>query len=71
MEEINNLRLYRYDAVKMVKSIRRSMRRGKVTPWGELTPKRPFNNRKRTAGRNQQLLKENMYGQLKARQYSL
>lgn len=67
MEEINNLRLYRYDAVKMVKSIRRSMRRGKVTPGGELAPKRPFNNRKRTAGREEQLLRERIYGQVRAR----
>lgn len=67
MEEINNLRLYRYDAVKMVKSIRRSMRRGKVTPGGELAPERPFNNRKRTAGREEQLLRERIYEQVRAR----
>lgn len=71
MEEIDNPGLYGYDAVKMVRSIGRSMRRGKVTPWGEPAPGRPFNNRKRAAGRNQQLLKENIYGQLEAGQYSL
>lgn len=66
-----NVDLASYEAVKVFKSVRRAQSRGHVTPWGTIAPKRPFNNRKRTAGRNQQLLKENIYGQLKAGQYSL
>lgn len=61
------INLATFDAVRVVKSIRRAQKRGKVTPWGVLAPKRPFNNRKRTAGREQQLLQEKLYGQVRAR----
>lgn len=61
------INLITFDAVKVVRSVRRAQKRGKVTPWGVLAPKRPFNNRKRTAGREQQLLQEKLYGQVRAR----
>lgn len=59
--------LHTYEGVKLFKSVRRAMKRGLVTPQGIVAPKRPFNNRKRTSGREQQLLKERIYGQVRAR----
>ena len=44
MEE---LYLGTYEAVSKFKSVRRAQRRGLVTPYGSIAPKRPFNNRKR------------------------
>ena len=64
MEE---LYLGTYEAVSKFKSVRRAQRRGLVTPYGNIAPKRPFNNRKRTLGREFQLKKENIYGQIKQR----
>ena len=56
-----------YSAVGKYKSIRRAIRKGQVTHWGEEVPKRPFNNRKRTDGREMQITKERIYGQLTGR----
>lgn len=56
-----------YSAVGKYKSIRRAIRKGHVTSWGEEVPKRPFNNRKRTSGRKLQISKEKVYGELKYR----
>ncbi len=55
------LNLAIYSAVPRFKSIRRSIKRGHVTPWGEEYPKRPFNNKRRTPGRNMQLIKQKIY----------
>ena len=61
------LHLATYNAVSKHKSIRRAIRKGQVTRWGEEVPKRPFNNRKRTDGREMQITKERIYGQLTGR----
>ena len=61
------LHLATYNAVSKHKSIRRAIRKGQVTHWGEEVPKRPFNNRKRTDGRELQITKERIYGQLTGR----
>lgn len=61
------LHLATYNAVSKHKSIRRAIRKGQVTHWGEEVPKRPFNNRKRTDGREMQITKERIYGQLTGR----
>lgn len=61
------LHLAIYSAVGKYKSIRRAIRRGHVVSWGEEVPKRPFNNRKRTCGRELQITKEKIYGELKYR----
>ena len=61
------LHLATYNAVSKHKSIRRAIRKGHVTSWGEEVPKRPFNNRKRTSGRELQITKEKIYGELKYR----
>lgn len=47
------------------KSIYRAIRRGHITETGFVIPKRPFNNRKRTAGRELEIQKESIYDQLK------
>lgn len=56
-----------YSAVGKYRSIGRAIRKGHVTSWGEEVPKRPFNNRKRTSGRELQISKEKIYGELKYR----
>ena len=61
------LHLAIYSAVGKYKSIRRAIRKGQVTHWGEEVPKRPFNNRKRTDGKELQITKERIYGQLTGR----
>lgn len=43
--------LLRVAASKRVKSINRAIKRNRVTPQGELAPKRPFNNRANTSTR--------------------
>lgn len=61
------LRLVVYNAVNKFRSIRRAIRKGHVTSWGEVIPKRPFNNSKRTKGRKIQKEKERIYEQLQYR----
>lgn len=61
-----NLKIF--DGVSKFKSIRRAMRRGLVTPWGRVAPKRPFNNRSRVKGtRPMEEWKERLYGQLRGK----
>lgn len=64
MEELH---LGTFEATSKFKSIRRAQRRGHVTPFGIIAPKRPFNNRCRTLGRSLQKNKENIYEQIKQR----
>jgi len=40
-----------FEAVSKYKSVARAMRRGDVTKYGTLVPKRPFNNRANTSNR--------------------
>lgn len=40
-----------FDAVSKYKSVARAMRRGDVTKFGTIAPKRPFNNRANTSKR--------------------
>lgn len=54
-----------FDAVGKFKSVRRAIKRGHVSPLGEVYPKRPFNNRKPTPGRKFNEDKKNIYGQIK------
>lgn len=55
------LHLANYSCVSRFKSVRRAMRRGLLTEFGSIAPKRPFNSRKRTRGRKFQLIKERYY----------
>lgn len=61
------LHLRTYDAVKRFKSVRRAIRRGRVSLDGVIYPKRPFNNAKHKKGSlNDE--KKRIYEQLKHRQ---
>lgn len=65
--ENNILHLRTYEAVKRLKSVRRAIRRGHVSPDGVIYPKRPFNNAKHKKGSlNDE--KKRIYEQLKHRQ---
>lgn len=66
---MDNLYLRTYEAVKEFKSVRRAIRRGKVTEQGWIAPKRPFNNRGNSStrgvhSRKENEFKKNMYGQI-------
>lgn len=50
-----------YEAVRRFKSVRRAIRRGHVSPYGEIYPKRPFGNTNTKMNR----IKRQIYGQLK------
>lgn len=53
-----------YQAVSKFRSIRRAIRRGKMDLYtGIIFPKRPFNNRSTTIGRNHNELKKRVYEQ--------
>ena len=58
-----SLRLF--GAVRKFKSVKRAMRRGHVSPIGEVYPKRPFSNKKPTKGREINEFKKVIYGRLK------
>ena len=67
MGEVKKPYLATFEAIGKYKSIGRAIIRGHVTSWGEEIPRRPFNNRKRTLGREFQNTKEQIYEQLKHR----
>lgn len=54
-----------FEGVKKFKSIRRAIRRGNANIYGEIFPKRPFNNRKPTRGRSMNEDKKRIYGEIK------
>ena len=54
-----------FNAVGKFKSVKRAMRRGHVSPIGEVYPKRPFNNRKPTSGRKFNEDRKEIYEQFK------
>lgn len=68
MGEGKMLNLAIFSSVNTYRSIRRAIKRGHITEWGEEIPKRPFNNRKRTLGRELQLKKERIYGEFRRNQ---
>ena len=55
------LHLRNYSGVSKFKSIRRAIKRGHVSIWGDVYPRRPFNNRKSNPQRRK--LRE-IYGQI-------
>ena len=61
-EELKDLIIF--DAVSKYKSVARAIRRGDVTKYGTITPKRPFNNRANTFSRTMNEYKKNIYGRL-------
>lgn len=63
-EEVNKgtLFLRNYYCVNKFKSVRRAIKRGNMSVFGDIYPRRPFNNRKTKDSE----LKRKIYGQLKA-----
>ena len=59
-----------FEAVKKFKSVRRAFRRGHISPYGVIYPKRPFSNKKPTRGRAMNELKKKIYGELKSQRKS-
>lgn len=64
------LHLYTFEAVGKFKSVRRAFRRGHISPYGEIYPKRPFSNKKATKGRKMNELKKKIYAELKSQRQS-
>lgn len=64
-EYINAGSLKIFTAVNKFKSVRRAIRRGHCSPLGEPYPRRPYNNRKPTPGRNLNQRKRYIYARLK------
>ena len=64
-ERVNELTLLRFEAVSKFKSVKRAWRRGYISIYGFIYPKRPFNNR--TSKKNTRPFNESrkvIYGQL-------
>lgn len=66
LEDFNNgiLHLRDYRGVRIFKSIRRAIKRGHVSIFGDVYPKRPFNNRKRNKRGDTTYRKRRIYEQL-------
>lgn len=61
--------LVRFEGVSRFKSIARAIRKGYVTPDGQVAPKRPFNNRKdkSKSGHSYNALRKQIYNELISR----
>ena len=67
-EKVNELTLLRFEAVSKFKSVKRAWRRGHISAFGFIYPKRPFNNR--TSKKNTRPFNEFrkvIYGQLRSK----
>lgn len=67
MEERNIFEL----AAGRFRSVKRAIKRGLVSLYGVIYPKRPFNNRKSTKGRYENELKKKLYVRIHNRTKSL
>lgn len=63
MGEIDVLNLLTYEAVGKFKSVRRAIRRGHVSIYGVVYPKRPFGNTNTKINK----IKRQIYGQITGR----
>lgn len=67
-KESKGLTLLRFDAVSKFKSVNRAWRRGHISVYGLIYPKRPFNNRTLKKGtRPFNELRRVIYGQLRSK----
>lgn len=58
--------IYHQSGINKHRSVWRAMRRGNVSVDGSVFPRRPYNNRKPTKGRKQQIIARNIYEQFTA-----
>ena len=67
----SHLNLKMFGCVSKFKSIKRALKRGHMSPYGEIYPRRPFNNRANTSNRSGKhsrsinKIKKQIYGELK------
>ena len=62
---LSSIHLTTFEGVRKYKSVKRAIKRGHVTRYGILIPKRPFNNRKPTRGRKLNEEKKRVYNKMK------
>lgn len=68
LERLKNVGLINFSAVSRFRSVKRAIRRGHVSPFGAIYPKRPFNNRTSKKGsRPFNELKKEIYGQYRSK----
>lgn len=60
----NTLNLQYFGCVSKFKSVKRAFKRGHITNYGYIVPRKPFNNRKHTAGRSMNIEKKRIYEKL-------
>ena len=63
----NKLNLRTFSSTRSVRSVGRAFRRGNITNYGEVVPRRPFHNRKNTCKRKGRHSRE--YNEFKKRLY--
>lgn len=57
----NTLNLQYFECVKRFKSVKRAFKKGYITSFGYILPKRPFNNKKHTKGREANIEKKRIW----------
>lgn len=57
----NTLNLQYFECVRKFKSVGRAFRKGYITNFGYILPKKPFNNRKHTRGREANIEKKRIW----------
>ena len=57
----NTLNLQYFECTKRFKSIGRAFRRGHITNFGFILPNRPYNNKKHTEGRKDNIEKKRLW----------
>lgn len=57
----NTLNLQYFECVKRFKSVKRAFKKGYITSFGYILPKRPFNNKKYTKGRKANIEKKRIW----------
>lgn len=57
----NTLNLQYFECTKRFKSIGRAFRRGHITNFGFILPNRPYNNKKHTKGRKDNIEKKRLW----------
>ena len=57
----NTLNLQYFECTKIFKSIGRAFRKGHITNFGFILPNRPYNNKKHTEGRKDNIEKKRLW----------
>ena len=57
----NTLNLQYFECTKRFKSVGRAFRRGHITNFGFILPNRPYNNKKHTEGRKDNIEKKRLW----------